>query len=89
MFSEDIHLCDWKTSVNGRDAAINETAKNLGSAGTIEIEPIGIYTEDDTVVAELKIVVDRSTELSVVDVVSFDSAGKIRAIRAYLGGSGE
>ena len=36
---------------------------------------------------ELRIVVDGKIELHVVDVISFDSNGKIKSIRAYLGRS--
>ncbi len=89
MFASDVHLRDWKISVRGREAAMAETAKNFQSAGTIEIEPLGLYEGagegGGTVAAELRIVVDGHTELRVVDVVAFDSSGKIRAIRAYLG----
>lgn len=34
---------------------------------------------------ELRIVVDGTIEMYVVDVISFDSNGKIKSIRAYLG----
>lgn len=85
LFSEDIQLSDWKISVTGRDAAIAETAKNFSAARTIEIETYGMYTNGDTVAAELRIVVDGEVELRVVDVVSFDAAGRIKQVRAYLG----
>ena len=60
-------------------------AKNFASAGSMEIEVLGLYPAGDTVAAELRIVIDGTVELRVVDVVSFDASGKITAIRAYLG----
>ena len=85
MFADDIALRDWKISVSGKDAAIAETDKNVESADSIEIEILSTYESEDTVAGELKITVDKSEVLHVVDVVSYDGEGKIKSIRAYLG----
>ena len=85
MFAENIRLRDWKISVSGLAAALDETAKNFASAGSMEIEALRLYPAGDTVAAELRIVIDGTVELRVVDVVSFDASGRITAIRAYLG----
>lgn len=89
MFSEDVHLRDWNLSVHGRNAALDETAKNFAAAQTIDIETIAVYEAEGAVAAELKIVVDKRVELSVVDVVAFTPEGKIAAVRAYLGRNDE
>ena len=85
MFAEDIALRDWKISVSGKHAAVAETAKNFESADSIDIEILKFYEAENAVVGELKIVVDKSEVLHVVDVVSFSPEGKIQSIRAYLG----
>jgi hypothetical protein len=85
MFSDNITLRDWNISVSGKAAAVAETAKNFESAETIEIQTLGVYESDDTIAGELRILVDRTIELQVVDVITFNSAGKIASIRAYLG----
>jgi ketosteroid isomerase-like protein len=85
MFAEDIALRDWTISVRGKSAAVNETRKNFESSGTIEIVPLDIFENRDTVAAELKILVDGTIELHVVDVITFTPNGKIQSIRAYLG----
>jgi steroid delta-isomerase len=85
MFAEDITLRDWNISVSGKDAAISETLKNFENSQTIEIETLFTYESEDTLAGELKILVDSNIELYVVDVIRFDSTGKIKAIRAYLG----
>jgi ketosteroid isomerase-like protein len=87
MFSDDVEVWDWNISVSGKRAALDETAKNFQNAKTIEIEALAIYAGADAVAGELKIVIDGEIELRVVDVVSFDTKGRIRAIRAYLGKS--
>ena len=85
MFSEDIILRDWKIRVTGKKNALDETLKNFEAADSIRIEVLSIYENDYTVVAELKITVDDSEELYVVDVITFNSKGQIESIRAYLG----
>jgi ketosteroid isomerase-like protein len=49
MFSEDVHLRDWNLSVHGRDAALDETAKNFAAAETIEIEALAVYAKEGAV----------------------------------------
>lgn len=85
MFCERIELRDWKVSVSGKRAALDETAKNFQGAKTIAIDTLATYAGASAVAGELKIIVDGEIELRVVDVVSFDTSGRIRAIRAYLG----
>lgn len=85
LFAEDIVLRDWKIRVEGKEKALSETRKNFKNAETIEIEVLATYENEDTVAAELKIVVDATEELYVVDVITFNAEGKITSIRAYLG----
>lgn len=85
MFAEDVALRDWKISVSGKQAAVAETSKNFESADSINIEILNIYEAENAVAGELRIVVDESEILHVVDVISFSPEGKIRSIRAYLG----
>lgn len=85
MFAEDVTLRDWKISVKGRVAAVAETQANFEAAQSIQIQPLFLYEAPSSVVGELKITVNGSVELFVVDVVDFDSDGRIKAIRAFLG----
>lgn len=85
MFSEDIILRDWKIRVEGKENALKETRKNFENANSIEIEVLSTYEDKGTVAAELKITVDYTEELYVVDVITINSSGKIKSIRAYLG----
>ncbi|RNC89702.1 MAG: nuclear transport factor 2 family protein [Allomuricauda sp.] len=85
MFSEDIVLRDWKIYVEGKQNALRETQKNFEAADSIIIEVLATYENENTVAAELKITVNTTEELYVVDVISLDERGKIKSIRAYLG----
>lgn len=85
MLTEDVVLRDWNIAVRGKAAAVSETAKNFAGARSIEIHVLNVCENDESVAAELRIVVDGSIELHVVDVIGFDADGKISSIRAYLG----
>ena len=85
MLADDVRLRDWKIVVVGKAAAVHETAQNFASARSIAIEVLGVYENQNTVSGELRIVVDGSIELYVVDVIDFNEQGQIQAIRAYLG----
>ena len=79
LFAPDIHLRDWKISVHGKTVAISETQKNF------DIEILNIMENDNSVSGELKIVVNQTEVLFVVDVVTFNNDGLISSLRAYLG----
>ena len=85
MFADDITLRDWTVSVRGKAAAVAETARNFSTVRSLDIEVLHLVEEGDTVAGELRIVVDGALVLHVVDVLVFDAAGRIRAIRAYQG----
>lgn len=85
MLAEEAHLRDWNISVFGKADVLRETAKNFSDAETIEIQILDIYENANSVAGELRIVVDGSINLYVVDVVTFNSQGKVTAIRSYKG----
>lgn len=85
LFAENITLRDWKIYVEGKEKALEETKKNFESAMSIEIDVLNTYESKETVVAELKITVDSTEILFVVDVITFNQKGQIQSIRAYLG----
>ena len=85
MFAEEVTLRDWKISVSGKTEAINETEKNFDSATTIEIEILHTYEAEQAVTGELRIVVNETEVLYVVDVITFNANSQIKSVRAYLG----
>lgn len=85
MLADDVHLRDWNISVFGKAETLRETAKNFAEAQSIEIHILSLYENADTVAGELHIIVDGKIDLYVVDVVTFDTQGKVIAIRSYKG----
>ena len=85
MFADNIVLRDWKIKVDGKEKALIETKKNFESVGFIKIDVLSTYENDNTVAAELKIVIDNNIELYVVDVITINSEKKISSIKAFIG----
>ena len=85
MLADDVALRDWNISVRGRDEVLRETAENFANSESIEIEVLNLYEGGDAVAGEVRIVVDGTIELFVVDVVAFDEQGRVTAIRSYKG----
>tara|TARA_R100000008_G_C3586617_1_gene172946 strand:- start:3714 stop:4052 length:339 start_codon:yes stop_codon:yes gene_type:complete len=85
MFSDDVRLEDWEQSAEGKIAVLEANKKIFSSVDTIEVSPTALYRDNNTIVAELIICVDRQTNILVVDILDFDDDGKIRSIKAYKG----
>lgn len=85
LFAEDIILRDWKIRVLGIANSIEQTQNNFEAAATLKIEILSLYENENTVAAELKIIVDNQEELYVVDMIEINDQGKISSIRAFLG----
>lgn len=85
LLAPQVRLRDWAVSVQGREAVLAATRHNFDTARSIEIEVLQVHVNEHAVAGELRIVVDGSIELFVVDVIDFDAQGQVLAIRAYKG----
>jgi len=85
LFAPEVALRDWKIRVCGRAAALAETRRNFESVEHLAIEVLHLHESSQAVAAELRILINGTQELFVVDVIGFDAQGRIDAIRAYLG----
>jgi hypothetical protein len=83
MFSEEIALHDWEINVIGKSNVLQVTKNIFDSVKSIQVKPINVYCENNTIIAELKIIVNKVEELFVVDIIEFDINNKIVDITAY------
>lgn len=84
MFSKDIGLKDWDTNVRGLENVLKVNKDIFESLEKIEINPLNIFNDGNTVIAELDIDINNGQEsLLILDVIEFDSENKIIEIRAY------
>jgi len=68
FLSEEVTLNDWDVSCSGKTEVINAMQSIFNSVDTIIVKPIQIYCEQNTVIAELNIIVNKTDILSVVDI---------------------
>lgn len=85
LFAPSVVLRDWKIRVCGKAAALAETRKNFDAVERLTVEPLHLHESAQAVAAELRILINGTQELFVVDVIGFDAEGLIDSIRAYLG----
>lgn len=85
LFSEGIVLRDWKIRVEGKRQALVETKKNFDAVDALKIEVLDLYENENTVAAELKIIINNKEELYVVDVITINADAKISSIKAFIG----
>ena len=96
MFSEDVSLRDWEISANGVNEVLNANSKIFNSVDSISVTPIMVYEGMDTLlmgplgvegtsIVELEVLINDKEKLLVIDILEFNSDGKIKSIRAYRG----
>ena len=85
MLTDNVRLQDWNLVAQGKDAVLAETRKNFLDAEQLQIEVRQFYAGENCAAARLKIVVNRSIELEVVDTIEVNRDGLIGSIRAYKG----
>lgn len=85
MLADVVTLQDWNLAVEGRGAVLEETEKNFAAVDTISIEVRRQFESGTYAAAELRITIDGTIVLDVVDSLRFSPDGKIEAIRAYKG----
>jgi hypothetical protein len=83
LFSDTVSLADWDGHLIGKDNIIDFNKKVFASINSISIDIVKVAVGQNTVMAELRITLNNSTTLNVVDVIEFDDDNKIQSIKAY------
>ncbi len=85
MLAPDVHVRDWNVSLRGRAAAEDFMRRNFDEAESLAIEVLHLHTSADSVAGEVRVVVNGTIELLLVDVIRFDAEGRVAALRSYKG----
>ena len=85
LVSEDINLRDWDIEANGIDEFIKATNNIFTAFSQISIKILHIHQTEHVLIFELKIILDNTITLLVVDILEFTKDHKIKVIRAYKG----
>lgn len=92
LFASSVTLRDWDIQASGADKVAAANGNIFSAVPKIAIEVLNVYSSslaDGRQVACCEILVklnnDAKEVLKVVDVIEFDTQGKILAVRAYKG----
>ena len=85
VFANDIVLRDWEIEAKGVNKVLEANENIFKKVISIFVEPLHLYQEDNIVICELKILINSSEILYVVDVIEFNEENKIKRIFAYRG----
>jgi hypothetical protein len=83
MFADNVILTDWDGQMIGRENVLAFNQTLFSQLGNIRIEIDKIAMGHNTVIAEIKVILDNKVVIPVIDVIDFDQDNKIREIRAY------
>jgi ketosteroid isomerase-like protein len=84
LFSDDIVLRDWEHAAIGKVDVITSNQNLFQRVTSIQVDPVQIYQDENTVAAELIVTINNEIRLLVTDVITF-TGDKISSIRAYKG----
>ena len=85
MFDDNVTLRDWEIDKKGIDSVLKANLNIFQNVKTINAIPQNIISENNFVFAELKIIINDNDELKVVDLIEFNTKGKIISIKAFKG----
>jgi len=85
VFANDMVLRDWEIEAKGIDAVIKANQNIFDNVISIFVDPQNLYQEGNIVIGELKIVINDSEIIYVVDLIEFNEENKIKRIFAYKG----
>lgn len=83
LFSDNVILSDWEGNIVGKENVLKFNQNFFNSVNAIRIEIDRVAVGQDTVMAEIKVIIDDVIAGFVVDVLEFDQDNKIKHIRAY------
>lgn len=82
--SENIVLKDWNSHVTGKAKVIEVIDNFFALANSIMVNPISFFSNSDYSYAiHLTILIDEKSLINAIDVINFDTNGKISEIIAF------
>ena len=85
FFADSVSLRDWDVQAQGKTDVLNVNKSIFEQVESIQVTPLKLYEEQNVVIGELEVLINKSETLKVVDVIEFDEFEQIISIRAYKG----
>ena len=84
LMSDDIVLKDWNTHVTGKVSVIEVIDNLFAMANSIKATPVSFFSNSDySYAVQVAILVNKEPLIDVIDVIDFDTDGKIAKILAF------
>lgn len=84
IFDKNIYLKDWELEAFGLNDVM-QVIKNLFEKNEFRIEIQNMYSDKNTVIAEIHLFYELNKYIKVVDIIEFNQKSLIEGIRAYKG----
>lgn len=83
LMADNIVLTDWDGQAVGKTEVLNFNKTLFEKFETLNVDIVKIAIGQDTVMAEIRVIVNNKDVVNVVDVIDYDQDDKIKSIRAY------
>ena len=87
LYAKNVYLRDWEGTYVGSMPVLKANKELFDNVDTIVIRPIVLHfdVDDNSISAEIEIMISDMEPFLVVDIIEFNSDAEIVAIRAYKG----
>jgi hypothetical protein len=87
LYAKNIYLRDWEGTYVGAMPVLKANKELFDNVDTIIVRPVVLHfdVDDNSISAEIEIMISDMDPFLAVDIIEFNSSGKILAIRAYKG----
>ena len=83
MFADDVELVDWEIKAQSKPQVLAANQGIFASVEKISVHPLSIECVDSKCFCDIEISINHTETIRVLDVISFDEAGKIKSVSAF------
>ena len=83
LYDNNIHLRDWEINISGKKDVLENNRIFFNSINKIVVNIVSLYEKNNSVVAEIELILDNDQKLFIIDLISFEK-NKIISIKAFL-----
>jgi hypothetical protein len=83
LMADNVVVTDWDGQAVGKQEVLKFNKTLFDKFESLNVDIIKIAIGQDTVMAEIRVIVNNKDVVNVVDVIDYDQDDKIKSIRAY------
>jgi len=85
LMAPTVTLRDWVIAESGVDNVLAASERIFASCHALTVDVVNLFRDGNVVLAEIAIGFDGADPIRVLDLIEFDAAARITAIRAFKG----